>query len=215
MKKIITSALILALSIGTAQAQTAEKAHKKGNKENKMRGGSYEKLNLSAEQKTQLQAIRERHKTELQALKSNSSLTADQQKAQRAELHKKYKSQAEAVLTPEQKLQAQKMIEERKATGNFRKNGSQGKARAGNFHQDLNLTQDQQQKMQQLRSDFKAKHEGIRNNQALSQEQKKAEMESLKNAQKEQMKSILTQEQIQKMESRKKKGAQKQNRNTK
>src|SRR5688500_16385875 len=116
MKKIFAGALVLALSIGAAQAQSTDQ-DKKAKKEHKMRGDAKDKLNLTAEQKVKLQAIREQQKKDMEAIRDNKALTAEQAQTRRKELHESYRSQFESILTPEQKLQAQKMQEERKAGG--------------------------------------------------------------------------------------------------
>jgi Spy/CpxP family protein refolding chaperone len=212
MKKIITGALVLALSIGAAQAQSANadrgKGHKKGHqKEGKMRGHAYDKLDLSADQKAKMQSLHEQQRKEMEAIRSNRSLSAEQTRTQRMELHQKYRAQYEAILTPEQRLKAQKMLEERKTTGQYArgegKGWNKGAGRTGHM-QHMDLNQDQQQKMKQLNADFKAKADEIRNNQSLTQDQKKTRLSELQASKKEQMRSILTKEQVEKMEQKKK-----------
>lgn len=65
----------------------------------------------------------------------------------------------------------------------------------------MNLTADQQQKMQQLRSNFRPQLEALRNDNSLTQDQKRAKMQDLMKQQQEQMKSILTPEQLEKMKT--------------
>jgi len=214
MKKIITGAFVLALSIGAAQAQTTStdtgKDHKK---EHKMR--SFDKLNLTADQKAKMKSLHEEQKKEMEALKKNGSVT----KEQKMELHKKYQDQMQSILTADQKTQLAKMKAERKAsgkTGDFKK-GQHFDKRAGSdstrmgrkgdfkhgadFQKELNLTQDQKDKMAKIRTDFKSQFETLRNDNSLSKEDKKTKMHDLMKAQQEQMKTVLTKEQIEKMQS--------------
>src|SRR5215217_1785976 len=166
MKKFITSALVLALTMGAAQAQTTtpekEKTHKKEHKMNKLDG-----LNLTEDQKTKLKSLHEEQKKEMQANKVAT-------KEQRMELHKKYKAQRESILTAEQKQQLDKMKEERKASGKKagfkRGDGLSKKAtldstrvgrkgnfkRGADFQKELGLTQDQQDKVAKIRTDFRS-----------------------------------------------------------
>ena len=65
-------------------------------------------LNLTEQQKASLKSIHEAERNEMKNLKTGS-LTADEQKAKRQELHKKYSEQAQAVFTPEQKEQMKNM----------------------------------------------------------------------------------------------------------
>lgn len=75
---------------------------------------------------------------------------------------------------------------------------------------ELNLTADQKAKAKDIRQNYKGKMELIKNDNTLSQDQKKAKFQELMKAQQEEMKSILTPEQIEKMNSmRKQRGAKK------
>jgi Spy/CpxP family protein refolding chaperone len=227
MKRILTSALILALSIGAAQAQQTttkkgeghKKEHRGHHKDHK--GSGFEKLNLTADQKAQMEALKEEFKKESQALKAQeSTLTAAQMKEKRRALHEKHKTQMQSILTQEQKEQIAKMKAEHKASweahkggkgrfdstarGNFGQRGVKrdaGMQRSAELAKELNLTAAQQTKMQQLRTDFRSQMEAVRNNNSLTQEQKRTKFQELAKAQQEQMKSILTKEQIEKMQS--------------
>ena len=210
MKRIIASALVIMLTIGAAQAQTnstdKRPAHKKEQKQ------SFDKLNLSADQKARLQSIREDFKKQSADLKNNTSLSAEQKQARRKELHQQFRSQSEAVFTPAQKDQmAKKRAEWKEKNKDGKKEWKKdGQAKAGkgnhmqrgqNFQKELGLTTDQQQKMEQMRTDFRNKFSTMRSDNSLTDEQKKAKMQEMRKQQQEQMKSILTPEQIQKMES--------------
>jgi Spy/CpxP family protein refolding chaperone len=212
MKKIITGALVIALSISAVQAQSTNashgKGHKKGHqKEGRMHGPSHENLNLTAEQKAKVQSLHEQQRKEMETLRSNRSLSNEQRRTQQMELHQKHRAEFEAILTPEQRIQAQKMQEERKSTGHYAmgqgKRGKKG-ASSDDHIQHMDLNQDQQQKMKQINEEFKAKAEAIRNNQSLTKEQKKSQLDELKASRKDQMKSILTPEQKEKMQNKKK-----------
>jgi len=217
MKKIITATLALVLFAGAAEAQTKDSTHhRKGGHEMMAK-----QLNLTADQQAKLKSIRQQEHNEMKALKENKSLTADQLKTQRTELHKKYRTQSETVFTPEQKQQLAKWKSEHKGKEGkgFKKDGQanhskgdKGFQRGEGFQKELNLTQDQKDKMAKLRANSKTSFESIRKDQSLTDDQKKAKMMELRKQQSEQMKSILTPEQLEKMNSfRKEHGA----RNTK
>jgi Spy/CpxP family protein refolding chaperone len=213
MKKIITSALVLALVFGSAQAQKTSGDKGKGyNKENRM--GAYEKLNLTADQKSRLDALKATFKQQAADLKNNTQLSDEQRKTRKKELHQNFKSQADAILTPAQKEQLSQMKATRTAkekNANFK--GAKGNkmamgARGEGFQKELNLTQYQQTKITQIRSEYRTKFEALRNDNSLTQEQKRTKMQELIKAQQEQVKTILTKEQVEKMESaRKERGA--------
>ena len=81
MKRIFSSALVILLTIGAAQAQTNSPDKRPGFK--KEHNQSFDKLNLSADQKARLQSIREDFKKQTADLKNNTSLSADQKQARR------------------------------------------------------------------------------------------------------------------------------------
>jgi Spy/CpxP family protein refolding chaperone len=68
----------------------------------------------------------------------------------------------------------------------------------------LNLTQAQKDQMTKLKTDMKSQVQSIRNDQSLTQDQKKEKMKSLKKDQHEKFKSVLTKDQLDKLQSLKK-----------
>ncbi|HEY1113123.1 MAG TPA: hypothetical protein VGE66_06160 [Chitinophagaceae bacterium] len=230
MKRLFTSALILALSIGAAQAQQSKPAKGEGHKKEQRghhgdhkggKDGGFEKLNLTADQKAKMQAMKEEFKKESDALKAQeNTLTAAQMKEKRKALHEKHQAQMQSILTKEQKDQVAQMKAKHKGDAQARKGdkgrfdssargqrdgfrGNRGERgdRGAEFAKELNLSADQKAKMQQVRTDFRSKMEAVRNDNALTQEQKRTKFQELAKAHQEQMKSILTKEQIQKMQS--------------
>ncbi len=73
-----------------------------------------------------------------------------------------------------------------------------------NMMSNLNLTKDQKAKMKEMRSDAKSKREAIQNDQSLTPEQKKQKLAELRKSDKENMNSILTKDQKEKMKQYKK-----------
>ena len=233
MKRIVTTAFIIALSLGAAQAQTKEGAAKKehGQHQKGHRGGmGMEKLNLSADQKTRIQAINEAYRKQLTELKGQTNITVAEAKSRREALQTKHRADLQAVLTAEQRAQVETMRKEGQAKGKkaefkrgegfkkdstgFGKRGDhqgmrQGRDGMQKMQQELNLSADQQAQMAKLREEFKTKSQGIRNNTSLSQEQKKEQFKSLAQEHRSQVKSILTKEQQEKMEAAKAKRAAK------
>ena len=216
MKRILTSALVILFTIGAAQAQPTSKEKQKGHKqEQKM---AYDKLNLSADQKARMKAIREDFKKQAEELKKQDNLTVAEMKNRREALHKNHKAQMDAILTADQKAQIAKMRSEgkqRSKVGKREFNGNRdtlkraGKPMQGRgakkggaeLAKELNLTTDQQAKMKEIRKDYKSKIESVRNDNALTQDQKKAKVQELMKQQQEQVKIILTKEQVEKMQS--------------
>lgn len=210
MKRIITSAFAIMLLIGAAQAQTTSTDKKQGHK--KEHTMAFDNLNLSADQKARLQSVREDYKKQSADLKNNTQLSADEKQKRRKELHEQFKSKTDAIFTPAQKEQLAKNKTEWKEKskdgkregnrdGQARNSKGKGMQRGQDFQEELGLSADQQQKMEQLRNDFRNKFSSLRSDNSLTEDQKKAKMQAMRKQQQEQMKSILTPEQIQKMES--------------
>jgi Spy/CpxP family protein refolding chaperone len=78
-------------SSGQEQAMLAENAPNRPN------------LNLTDDQKAQMQKIREGAKSQIDAIKNDSSLSADQKQAKIRSVHQDSHKQVEAMLTPEQR----------------------------------------------------------------------------------------------------------------
>ena len=193
MKKILSATLAFVLFIGAAQAQEV----KDSARHHRDHGNMMKQLNLSADQQTRFKALHKSEKTEMQALKSNQSLTEDQKKAQRKELHKKYQDQMQSVLTPAQKEQFEKM----KTAHHGNKHGKKGgKHNSAATFKQLNLTHEQNDQLVKLKEQSKGQFESIRKDQALTDAQKKAKAQELRKQNRDQMKSILTADQIQKMQ---------------
>ena len=68
----------------------------------------------------------------------------------------------------------------------------------------MNLTQTQKDQLSKMRSEVKSQVQSIRNDQSLTQDQKKEKMHSLKKEEQQKFKSVLTKEQLDKLESMKK-----------
>ena len=206
MKRIITSAFVILLTIGAAQAQTTPSDKQPGHrKEHKM---PFDDLNLSADQKSRLESLRADFKKNMTDLKNNTTLSTEEKQTRRKTLSEQFRSQSEAVLTPSQKEQMAKKREEWKASrkdgmkkGEGRSAQGKGLDRGKKMQEELGLTSEQQQKVSSIHSEFRPRFKALRNDDALTQEQKKEKMRQLMQQQQEQMKAVLTPEQIQKMQS--------------
>jgi Spy/CpxP family protein refolding chaperone len=203
MKKLITGAFIIALTIGTVQAQTTPDQKKGHRKEHRM---VLDQLNLSEEQKASMQKIREDFKKKMDELKKQDQITVAEMKQRRQALHEEHKAQVAAILTPAQKEQLAKAKTERKymsreGKGRMNKDGKAFRNRGAALQKELNLTADQQQKVEKIRSGYRTKMQALRNDNTVSQEQKKVKVKELKKQQQEKIKTVLTKEQQEKMKS--------------
>jgi Spy/CpxP family protein refolding chaperone len=87
---------------------TAPRDHERGERGEKLA----KKLNLTPEQQSELKSMRENMRQQAQAIKNDSSLTADQKKAKFKELRQSSHEQMMAKLTPEQQAKFKEMQKE-------------------------------------------------------------------------------------------------------
>lgn len=164
-------------------------------------------LNLSEEQKNQFKALREENKAKMEALKKEQNITVKEYNQRKEAILKEQKAKREAILTNEQK---QQLVKERAAMEEKRKELQVKKL--DKMKTKLGLSDDQAGKLKSLQDKNFAEMKKIRENESLSKEQKKSQMEALKKSAYEERKSILTAEQLKKMEDMKQNRKQKHNR---
>jgi Spy/CpxP family protein refolding chaperone len=155
------------------------------------------KLNLSDEQKQQAKEINEDYRKQFAELRSNNSMSLGDYKAKTEALKKEQKQKLQDILSPEQKTQ----LKEQRKTVALKNKKMAGKG-FDRMKKELALTDDQSARLKQNRDDFQAKSKAIREDQSLSDSQKKEQLKGLAKQQKENMKAILTPEQLEKMKSR-------------
>jgi Spy/CpxP family protein refolding chaperone len=212
MKKILlgmVAAMIAFSSIAQNKHKSNEnKGFHKGGKH--FRGNeNYEKLNLSNDQKAQIRTLNESFRQQMQDLKKDG-ISAEEQKAKRMELAKERQQKISGILTPAQREQAKDMRreykedrkedkdelkEDRKENKKDRKETKRGGIRGekvGKMSNDLNLNQDQSNKMAALNKSFRNDMKSIKENSALSQDEKKEQMKNLKQKHKSDMESLLS-----------------------
>lgn len=206
MKKITLSILALALVLTAIQAQ--EKTNEAGKKEakeyrhhpgkhRKQHHTDFKKLNLSQEQQDKLININKDYRAGVADLKKQeATTTVKDYKAQMQTLNKKRRSDVDNVFTKEQKDQLQQMRTERK-----RKFDTADKGRTEKMKSALGLSDDQSVKLKALRAGTQEKIKEIRADKALSDTQKKEQVVAAFKKQHENMNSILTPEQVKKMEN--------------
>lgn len=210
MKRIFMSAAVILLATAAVQAQTDSTKGPRHEHRQMQQGGGFEQLNLSADQQTKLKAMRDDFKTQADALKAQT-LTEDDRRTKMQDLHRRQKEQLDAILTPDQKQQMETWRAEHKGQLNDRKNGvgdstwrkgKENRTRDGaHLKKELNLSTEQQAKLKEIRTGFKKEAETLRNDKALTKEQKHTKMQELRKDQQAQMKTVLTKEQQEKMQS--------------
>ena len=159
-----------------------------------------QQLSLTDDQKTEMKTINEDFKQQMTDLKkSEDNITVTAWKSKMATIRKDHHEKMQKVLTDEQKASLKKMMQERRT--DMKKHGAH---RLERMKKDLNLTDDQVTALKKNHEDMMQQFKAIRDNKALSEDQKKVELKKFKEQQHESLKSILSEEQLQKLEQQKK-----------
>lgn len=197
MKKITLSLAVLAIAFA---AQAQEIPQRKSERPHMMERKRHhpemdmQKLNLTEEQKAKFKSQRESFHKQMEVLQKNDNITVKEWRNKAETLRKEHKASTEGILTTEQKAQMEKMKIEAKE-----KHGAMAKKGGERMKTQLGLTDEQSAKMDSHRKEMGEKMKSIRENKSLSDEQKKEQMKSLMKTQKENMKSILTEDQLKKL----------------
>jgi Spy/CpxP family protein refolding chaperone len=159
-----------------------------------------QQLNLTDEQKTELKSINEDYKQQMTDLKkSEDKITVTEWKSKKSTMRKEHREKVQKLLTEEQKASLKNMKHERKR--DMRKHGAR---RLEHMKKELNLTDDQVAAIKKNHDTMGEKFKAIREDKNLTEDQKKVELKEFKKQQHESLKSILTEEQLQKLEQQKK-----------
>jgi Spy/CpxP family protein refolding chaperone len=140
-------------------------------------------LNLTPDQRKQMQEIRQSARDQFAIVRNDSTLTNDQKKEKLQALHTSTKAQMKAVLTPEQAQTFEKMRANRKA----------------NMQARLGLTDDQKAKMKTAMQAARTQRQAVLSNTSLSYSDKASQLKQIRESTMAQMKQILTPDQQQKL----------------
>ncbi len=147
-------------------------------------------LNLTDAQKQQAKDLNAGYKKQITDLK-NSNLSADDYKTKRQSIEKDRKAKFESILTSEQKDKIARSKKDR---------SEKMEMIGGKMKTDLNLTDAQVSKMQEQKNNSMSQAKAIKENNSLTEEQKKEQLMKLRKTSKENMNNILTAEQLKKKE---------------
>jgi len=207
MKKIFASLIVIATITFSAQAQTERNNANSATDSSQNGARKYhrgpghkqmaEQLQLTNDQKQQMKAINGDMKSKMADLKS-SNLSTEELNAKKAEIRKERKQKMMALLTPAQKDKMKQFKKEQ-----HKKREMVSAKRMEKMKQKLALSDDQVTKINAQREAYKTKFETIKNNQSLSMDEKKAQMKSIREEKRNNFKSLLTPDQVKKMEEMK------------
>jgi Spy/CpxP family protein refolding chaperone len=203
MKRIILSVLVAAAVGTTSMAQEIPDRKGPGHemKRRQHRGGDeFKKLNLSEDQKAQFKALHEENRKQMEELKKNDNITVKEWNSKKEALRKDHREKMQRLLTTEQKAGLEKSKLERKV-----KMEERSKTRMDKMKTSLGLTEEQSAKLNSNRAAMQEKMKAIREDKSLNDEAKKEQAKELMKKQKADMRSILTEEQLKKLDEQKKK----------
>ena len=199
MKKVLITLLGVAFISASALAQEKREMKRHGHQKHQ-RGMMAKQLNFSEAQKKQAKAYHAAFKQKMQELNKNERITVKEFRDRKAAMRKEQKAKMDGLLTAEQKTKMTQLKTEQKAKHDehFAKHLDKMKTQLG-------LADDQVAKLKAQKESMHAKLKAIKENDALSREQKRDELMALKTQAMEQHKKIFTEEQRKKMEEMKKK----------
>lgn len=157
-------------------------------------------LNLTEDQKTRLAPIFQNEAQQARAIRQDTSLTPEQRQAKMKELRRSTRAQIEPILTAEQKDKMANFAQREKAMRGGKGMGMDPARQMDQLSQQLNLTDDQKSKLQPLFEEHRKQMQSLRQDTSLTPEQKQAKAKELRQANHQQMMSVLTPEQQQKLE---------------
>jgi Spy/CpxP family protein refolding chaperone len=200
MKKIITAMALLIITGAAVHAQDSSRIAKKPHHQHARHHGqhSFAKLQLSDQQKQQMKAMNTDYHTKMADLKKQDDITVKEFRTRMHALRSEHQQQFQSLLTTQQKDQLAKMKTERSQSAK-----ANGDNRAAKMKARLGLTDTQASQLKTAREDMRTKMKSIHGDSTLTREQKHEQVKALALQQKEQLKTILSDEQIQQLQQMK------------
>ena len=192
MKKFIVCTFVLAVAIQGIKAQEIpERTRETINRHHR---DGVNRLNLSEEQKAKFKSLNEDFRTQMEELKKKDDITVKEWRSRMENLRKDHRDKISALLTDDQKNQLKKSREARQLRQSDRRKEGFDRMRTR-----LNLTDDQAAKLKQSHSDMAEKIQSIRENQSLTDDQKKEQVKELRKKNQENLKTILSEDQLKRL----------------
>jgi Spy/CpxP family protein refolding chaperone len=196
MKKVLIPLIaLLALTVSV----NAQHKMGKGKHQHHQKGMMAKELNFTEAQKAQAKTINEDARKKMQELNKNESITVKDQRDRKAAIQKERKIKMDGLLTAEQKAKQTQLRAEHKA-----KKEADYARHLDKMKTNLNLSNEQVEKLKVQRATNRTKADNIKKNESLSREQKKEQMMALKAEAKVQNNKIFTPEQLKKRDEMKK-----------
>lgn len=153
-----------------------------------------QQLNLTDQQKTQIQGFTQAGRQQAMSITQDTSLMPEQKRDKFRELRASTHQQILGVLTPEQQQQMKQLRAHHAGMGRG-KGAGMGRGMGPLAH--LNLTEEQRAKIQPILQSSRQQAQAVRNDATLTPEQKHAKIRDIHQGTMTQMNSLLTPEQQQ------------------
>ena len=192
MKKILVGLVAFSCFIlsATAQDKSVDKQDKMNGKDHHEKGMMMKQLDLTADQKEKIKISREDFRTKMITLNQDKSVTLKDYRDKKYILRKEEKMQFLNILTPDQKTKLEQIKKDNKA-----KHELMAAKKIDKLKTELNLTDEQVATIKANRQAIRTKVQAIIQNDSLSRTDKKEQLMSIKDANKDSMKTILTADQ--------------------
>jgi Spy/CpxP family protein refolding chaperone len=198
MKKIFIMATALCLSVMAVSAQQPGYGgfhHRHGRSYHHHRRDLTKELNFTDQQKQQLKTINSDFRTKMAELNKNENITVKEMRDKRAALLKEQRTAFQNLLTPEQKTK----LEDMRKKGEARQQEMAAK-HLENMKTRLGLSDDQTAKIKNINDGFRSQLQKFRDNQSLNRSDKRDQFMALVKQRNDNIKSVLTPEQYDKMQ---------------
>ena len=161
-------------------------------------------LSLTEDQKAKMKSIRESTRDQMRALRNDQSLTPEQRHEKARSVREATRQQVLGVLTPQQQeLIKNRMGRRGKRFGDRGANRGLGRGFGrGQVQDGLGLSAEQRTQIKSIHQSTRSQVNAIRNDSTLSSEQKFEKVRSLRQNTRQQMLTILTPEQQQRIRER-------------
>ena len=149
----------------------------------------FKQLDLTDDQKTQIGKILADAKTKLDAIKADTTLTADQKNTKVQQVRKDILASVVQILTPDQQAQLKQLVQDRTKSG------------PGRFFGQLDLTDFQKGQINTIVTGVKSKTDAINTDTTLTPDQKRAKLQELRKDTIKSVMDVLTPDQQVKLKS--------------
>ena len=160
-------------------------------------------IGLTKDQKGKLKSIHESTRSQMQALRADQSLTPEQRHEKARAIREATRQQVFGILTPQQQeLMGNRM--ERRGREGMGHGFGRGFGRGADGANALNLSESQRSQLKSIRAGNRSQISAIRNDASLTQEQKMEKIRSFHQSTRQQLSTILTPEQQEKIRGHRK-----------